>query len=196
VGTDAARGLSLGLTGADRLANPDGSPRAPLSVVRGNRTFLVYEIAPTLKEPVVVSVASEDGWHLAAVLGSAGSASVAADLLVARGLDAIVKPVLPGNGGSRTLSWVEAPPPPLKPPPDKPPGPGTPPPEKPPGPGWPPAGLRPPGRPAKKKPSKERDRRDKPGRKTTGNRNPTRSTRTKRRKPPSKTRRTRRPGGH
>jgi hypothetical protein len=107
VGTDAARGLSLGLSGALRPLGADGAPSPPLSAVRGNRTFLVYEVEPDPEEPVVVSVASEDGWHLAGVLGGAGSAASVADLLASRGIDAAVRPVLPGVGGSRSLSWQQ-----------------------------------------------------------------------------------------
>lgn len=107
VGTDAARGISLGLSGALRPLGADGAPSPPLSALRGNRTFLAYEVEPDPEEPVVVSVASEDGWHLAGVLGGAGSAASVADLLASRGIDAAVRPVLPGVGGSRSLSWQQ-----------------------------------------------------------------------------------------
>ncbi len=107
VGTDASRGLSLGVTGASRRLGDDGEPLAPRGVVRGNRTFLIYELEPVVGEAVVVSVASQDGWHLAAVLGGGGSASAVAGLLTDRGLDAAMRPVLPGVGGVRTVGWQQ-----------------------------------------------------------------------------------------
>jgi hypothetical protein len=109
VGTDAARGLALGLTGADRPLGADGTPRPPLVVVRANRTFLVYDVVPRDREPVVVTVTSQDGWHLAGVMGGTASAGAVAELLATRGIDTVVRPALPGVGGSRTLSWLDAP---------------------------------------------------------------------------------------
>jgi hypothetical protein len=107
VATDAAKGLSLGLTGAQRTLGADGAPVAPTSVVRGNRTFLLYSVAPSADEAVTVSVASEDGWHLAGVLGATGSLAATAELLAARGLDAAARPTLPGVGGMRGLRWSD-----------------------------------------------------------------------------------------
>ena len=109
--TDVGRGLSLGLDGATRRTNNDGSPVPPLAIVRANRTFLIYDIVPTKGEAVVASVASEDGWHLAGVMASAATADAVADLLTDRGVDRAVKPTLPGVGGTRTLSWIEPKPP-------------------------------------------------------------------------------------
>jgi hypothetical protein len=40
------------------------------------------------------------------VLGGAASADVVASWATGRGLDAMVRPVLPGAGGSRTLQWI------------------------------------------------------------------------------------------
>ena len=109
---DGARNLSLGLIGASRVLQPDGSPAAPRAVVRANRTFLIYDVVPAGNQPVSVTVASDDGWHLAGVLGGTLSANVIAGLVTARGIDAVVRPALPGTGGSRTLQWISVQPPP------------------------------------------------------------------------------------
>jgi hypothetical protein len=105
-GTASGRGLSLGLTGATRVLDRGGAPRAARGVVRGNRTFLLYEIAPGKSDPIAVTVSSEDGWHLAGVMAGTASIGVLADLLATRGPDAVVEPVTAGATGSRTLTWV------------------------------------------------------------------------------------------
>jgi hypothetical protein len=106
-GAEAGRNLSLGLEGANRPVAADGQPLPPRAVVRGNRTFLIYAVRQLDKSPVIVSVASEAGWHLAGVLAANVGAAEVADLLATRGLDTVVRPVLPGTTGSRTLSWIE-----------------------------------------------------------------------------------------
>ena len=103
---DGARNLSLGLAGATCVPQADGSPAPPRAVVRANRTFLIYDVVPDRKNAVTVTVASDAGWHLAGVLGGAVSADVVASWATGRGLDAMVRPVLPGAGGSRTLQWI------------------------------------------------------------------------------------------
>jgi hypothetical protein len=130
--TDAGRNLSLGLQGATRTTSKDGTARPPRAVVRGNRTFLIYAVGQDGKSPVSISVASESGWHLAGVMAASLDVAAVADLVATRGLDAIVRAVLPGTTGSRTLSWLEPdreptdpqPPPgrpPVRPPPARPP---------------------------------------------------------------------------
>ena len=103
---DGARNLSLGLAGATRVLQADGSSAPPRAVVRANRTFLIYDVVPDGKSAVTVTVASDTGWHLAGVLGGMASVDVVASLATGRGLDAMVRPVLPGVGGSRTLQWI------------------------------------------------------------------------------------------
>lgn len=105
-GTDVGRNLSLGLTGASRRLRADASPVPPSAVVRANRTYLIYEIEPVERESVVITVASEQGWHLAGVMGGTAATDAIVELLTDRGLDGIVRPVLPGTTGSRTLVWV------------------------------------------------------------------------------------------
>jgi hypothetical protein len=112
-GADAVRNLSLGLAGASRPARADGSPAPPRAVVRANRTFLIYDLEPVGKNPVTITVASDDGWHLAGVMGGTVAADAVAQWVTDRGIDTVVRPVLPGTGGSRTLQWIA----PLIPPP-------------------------------------------------------------------------------
>jgi hypothetical protein len=73
-----------------------------------NRTVLAYDIVPTADEkPVTVTVATEDGWSLAGVLGAFGtSAQSAVGLIAERGLDASLRPIVPGQGGGVRLDWV------------------------------------------------------------------------------------------
>jgi len=55
-------------------------------------------------------VASEEGWSLVGVLGSADLAPDAAVALVsARGLDAALAPFAPGTDGASRLTWVPQP---------------------------------------------------------------------------------------
>jgi hypothetical protein len=106
IGTGASRGLSLGLSGATRPEDAAGQPRAPRGVVLGNRTFLLYEIVPERTGVITVTVASEDGWQLAGVLGSTAPVDAVAGLLTGRGLDAVVQPVTGGASGARTFKWA------------------------------------------------------------------------------------------
>jgi hypothetical protein len=105
---DGARNLSLGLFGAARPTQSDGSPAPPRAVVRANRTFLIYDVMPDGAGAVTITVASDAGWHLAGVMGGTVASDTVADWVTNRGLDAIVRPVLPGAGGSRTLQWIGA----------------------------------------------------------------------------------------
>jgi hypothetical protein len=118
-GADAARNLSLSLAGATRIPQADGSPAPPRAVVRANRTFLIYDLKPDGKGAVTITVASDEGWHLAGVMGGAITADIVAKWVTDRGVDAVVRPALPGTGGSRTLQWItaQAPPPPAPAPP-------------------------------------------------------------------------------
>jgi large repetitive protein len=112
-GADEARNLSLGLAGAARALQADGSTAPPRAVVRANRTFLIYDIVPEGKKAVTVTVASNAGWRLAGVLGGPASGDVVASWATGRGLDALVRQVLPGVGGSRKLQWIGVQPPPI-----------------------------------------------------------------------------------
>jgi hypothetical protein len=126
-GAGAAQNLSLGLGGAARPTQSDGSPALPRAVVRANRTFLIYDLKPDGKGPVTITVASDEGWQLAGVMGGTVAADIAAGWVTDRGIDAVVRPVLPGTGGSRTLQWIAAQaPPPVSPTPSAPPDSPTP----------------------------------------------------------------------
>jgi hypothetical protein len=108
--------LARDVSAASRATAVDGSEGPPGAVVRANRTFLIYDIVPTGKIAVTVSVASDEGWHLAGVLGGTVPADIVAGWVTDRGIDAVVRPVLPGNGGSRTLQWIGLQLPPVVPP--------------------------------------------------------------------------------
>jgi hypothetical protein len=112
-GAEGSRNLSLGLAGASRAKQANGTSKPPRAVVRANRTFLIYEIVPDGKTAVTVTVGSESGWHLAGVLGGNVSADVVAGWVTDRGIDAVMRPVLPGTGGSRTLQWIGVQSPPI-----------------------------------------------------------------------------------
>jgi hypothetical protein len=111
VSSEAARGLSLALEGADRAAGPDGQPVAPTVVVAGNRSVLIYPIKPMqtpagLPGPITVSVASQDGWHVAGVMASTEPAATMADRVTRNGRDALVQPLVSGHGASVQLQWA------------------------------------------------------------------------------------------
>ncbi|MGE0100786.1 MAG: DUF6603 domain-containing protein [Blastocatellales bacterium] len=104
------RQLLMGLDGAKRAANPDGSDRAPVLLSMENRSVIAYDIVPEPNRPVVVTVASQSGWSLVGVMGSADlDATGAISLISARGLDAAVRPMAPrrgGRAGSSRLEWL------------------------------------------------------------------------------------------
>jgi hypothetical protein len=111
VSSEAARGLSLALEGADRAAGPDGQPVAPTVVVAGNRSVLIYPFKPMqtpagLPGPITVSVASQDGWHVAGVMASTEPAATMADRVTRNGRDALVQPLVSGHGASVQLQWA------------------------------------------------------------------------------------------
>ena len=112
IDSEAARGLSLTLDGANRASNPDGSPAPPAIVAIGNRSVLVYDIVPdpavprNLADVVTVSVLSQDGWHLAGVLGSSEGSALIIERVVANGLDAVLQPLVQSAGGTVQLVWI------------------------------------------------------------------------------------------
>ena len=107
----AARQLLLGLGGAARARDAAGNERAPVLLAMDNRSVLAYDIVPDGDKPVVVSIASEEGWSLVGVMGSAEvDATGAVALLSSRGLDAAMQPFAigsPSEGAATSrLAWV------------------------------------------------------------------------------------------
>jgi hypothetical protein len=90
---------------------------APAIVAIGNRSVLVYDIVPDPAVPrsragiVTVSVLSQDGWHLAGVLGSGGGSALIVERVVANGLDAALQPLVQSAGGTVQLAWIAPAPP-------------------------------------------------------------------------------------
>jgi hypothetical protein len=109
--TDAARGLSLALEGADRPVGTDGAPVPPTVVVVANRSVLIYPIVPrrgpgALGGPVTVSVASQTGWHLSGVMAGMETPEVMARRMSEHGLDAMLQSVVRGRAGAVSLGWA------------------------------------------------------------------------------------------
>ena len=114
----AARRLLLGLDGASRALDAAGHERPPVLLTMDNRSVLAYDIvadvAGRVPRPVVVAIASEQGWSLVGVMGSAElDATSAVALISARGLDAAMQPfALAAPGGENTpsttarLAWL------------------------------------------------------------------------------------------
>jgi large repetitive protein len=112
-GSVDGRRLALGLDGATRATDPAGEERPPVVLSAENRTVLAYDVVPTPDpRPVAVTVATEHGWSLAGVLGASGaSADSAIGSIAAGGLDASLRPIVPGQGGSVRLRWLGEKPP-------------------------------------------------------------------------------------
>jgi large repetitive protein len=106
-GGRGGRGLSVGLAGARRARGADGTEQPPIVVVNQGRGYAVYAVEPLPGKAVVVSVASEDGWHLVGVLGGRGTVREVADRLAAAGLGDLIRPFTTGLGGSVRLGWTE-----------------------------------------------------------------------------------------
>ncbi len=107
--SNAERGLSLTLDGADRLVDQQGQAVPPIAVIVANRSALIYSVVPTKADagPVTVSVGSQAGWHLSGVMAGDDAPETLANRIAASGLDSLVGPVVPGNHGTVKLSWVE-----------------------------------------------------------------------------------------
>jgi hypothetical protein len=106
--SDAARGLALTLDGANRLTDASGQPLPPTVVVIANRSALIYPLAPPPSPalgPVTVSVGSQDGWHLAGVIGGNESLDSMAKRIAANGLEALVAPIVATGQGLVQLAW-------------------------------------------------------------------------------------------
>ncbi len=99
----ALDGLVLGLQGAAR----DGEP---LVVVAGERAYAVFPLAVNRRrrrpDPITVTVASDDRWLLAGVVGSAGTAAELAERVTAAGLSGLVAELVGGPFGSSIVSWA------------------------------------------------------------------------------------------
>jgi hypothetical protein len=102
------RQLLLGLDGADRARDAAGRERPPVLLMMENRSVLAYDIVPERKLPVVVTIASELGWSLVGVMGSAElSAAGAIALISARGLDAAMRPFATSSPTATVVSRLE-----------------------------------------------------------------------------------------
>jgi len=93
------RQLLLGLDGGARATDAAGTERAPVLLAMDNRSVLAYDVVPERNDDgtvktVVVTIASEEGWSLVGVMGSATlSAEGALALVASRGLDAALAPL-------------------------------------------------------------------------------------------------------
>ena len=113
IGSDAARGLSLALDGADRAIGKDGQSIPPTIVVAGNRSALIYAINPQKVSAgnaaaVIVSVASQDGWHLAGVMAGNESVDSLAQRATRNGMDSLVQPLISSHQGTVQMQWSGA----------------------------------------------------------------------------------------
>jgi hypothetical protein len=60
-----------------------------------------------LRTPFTVSIASQDGWHLAGVIAAPLSAGELAARFVDAGLDELVQPLVSSRNGSVEISWTD-----------------------------------------------------------------------------------------
>ncbi|MBS0435118.1 MAG: hypothetical protein JSR75_09535 [Proteobacteria bacterium] len=109
----AARQLLLGLDGASRARDAAGKERAPVLLAMDNRSVLAYDIVADGDKPVVVSIASQEGWSLVGVMASAEvDATGVVALVSSRGLDAAMQPFATRSASDAApasrLAWVAA----------------------------------------------------------------------------------------
>jgi large repetitive protein len=108
--TVGGRTLLLGLDGATRARDAAGRDKPPVLLATENRSVLAYDIVPERNRPVVVTIASETGWSLVGVMGSAQLDSAGAIALIsARGLDAAIQPLASKSavaGDQSVLRWL------------------------------------------------------------------------------------------
>jgi hypothetical protein len=103
------RQLLLGLGGAERLRDAAGREAPPQLLAMENRSVLAYEIVPEGDKPVVVTIATDEGWSLVGVMASMElDAKGAIALISARGLDAALQPFSQGEAGGpgSQLVWL------------------------------------------------------------------------------------------
>ncbi|MGE5100244.1 MAG: DUF6603 domain-containing protein [Deltaproteobacteria bacterium] len=104
------RQLLLGLDGASRVRDAGGREQPPVLLTMENRSVLAYDIIPAGDRPVVVTIASEQGWSLVGVMGSSRiTAAGAIALISARGLDTAVRPLAARSSTSAVpsrLTWL------------------------------------------------------------------------------------------
>ncbi len=87
------RQLLLGLDGATRALDRAGREKPPVLLAMDNRSVLAYDVVPEGEAPVVVTIASQDGWSLVGVMASSElDATGAVALVSSRGLDAALQP--------------------------------------------------------------------------------------------------------
>jgi large repetitive protein len=106
---DAAGGrqLLLGLDGAARAVDAAGGERPPVLLTMENRCVLAYDVVPLGDRPVVVTIASEQGWSLVGVMGSPQlTAAGAIAAIAARGLDTALRPFAGAAEGESRLRWL------------------------------------------------------------------------------------------
>lgn len=102
------RQLVMGLDGAARAQDAAGNERPPVLLAMENRSVLAYDIVPDGSKPVTVSIASQEGWSLVGVMGSAQlDATGAVALVSSRGLNAAIRPMAAAAEAAPAsqLSW-------------------------------------------------------------------------------------------
>ncbi len=116
-------GLVLGLRGLRRRSGPDGE-LPPVCVGQGRRTVLLYPVEDDVDEQkalaaeaaaagrtrpegtVVVSIASDERWSVAAVAGATGSPERLAREVVAGGVERLLAPVVVAATGASRVTWT------------------------------------------------------------------------------------------
>ena len=102
------RQLVMGLDGAERAQDAAGNERPPVLLAMENRSVLAYDVVADGSKPVTVSIATQDGWSLVGVMGSAQlDATGAVALVSARGLNAAIRPMAAAAEGAppSQLAW-------------------------------------------------------------------------------------------
>jgi hypothetical protein len=109
-GADAVDGLVVGFRGVRRRTGPDGE-LPPRVVAAGPRTLLLYAVEPETRDdvdaPGSVSIASDERWELAAVVGGTQSAQHLAEELALGGVEAMLAPLVPSSVGAATVTWTQ-----------------------------------------------------------------------------------------
>ena len=107
-------GLTIGIDGASRAADPDGAPAPPVVVAARGRAHLLYDLAAQAPGdgspgPVTVSIGTSPNWRLAGVMGGTATAASTAPLLAASGAAHLLAPLLHAPAGAAQLSWTPPP---------------------------------------------------------------------------------------
>ncbi len=104
---DRVDGLGLELSGARRVAGPDGADLPPTVVLSGGQAVLLFAVEPEPAGPVSVRVRAGGDWQVTGILGGDLSPAEVASVVVRLGVATAAGRLLAATGTGCTVSWSD-----------------------------------------------------------------------------------------